>query len=67
MARYMGRLVGHYTNGGHTDECGHWHQSGFHYNWWGLSVLNEDEHGIAPDDGTYEATLCVLSDDKLAC
>eukprot|EP00729_Bicosta_minor_P000930 gene930-18600_t len=56
MARYMGRLVGHYTNGGHTDECGHWHQSGFHYNWWGLSVLNEDEHGIAPDDGTAYTT-----------
>ena len=51
MARYMGRLVSHYTNGGHTDECGHWHESGFHYNWWGLSVLNEDEHHIKPDNG----------------
>ena len=56
MARYMGRLVGHYTNGGHTDECGHWHESGFHYNWFGLSVLNEDEHNIAPDDGTAYTT-----------
>merc|ERR1719272_82213 len=56
MARYMGRLVGHYTNGGHTDECGHWHESGFHYNWFGLSVLNEDEHNIKPDDGTAYTT-----------
>ena len=23
MARYMGRLVSHYTAGGHRDECGH--------------------------------------------
>ena len=51
MARYMGRLVGHYTAGGHTDECGHWHESGFHYDWFGLSVLNEDEHAIKPDNG----------------
>ena len=56
MARYMGRLVSHYTNGGHTDECGHWHESGFHYDWWGLSVLNEDEHNIEPDDGTAYTT-----------
>jgi len=52
MARYMGRLVGWYTNGGYRDECGHWHASGLHYDWWGLSVLNEDEHHIEPDDGT---------------
>ena len=25
VARYIGRLVGHYTAGGHHDECGHWH------------------------------------------
>ena len=51
MARYMGRLVGWYTNGGMTDECGHWHESGLHYDWFGLSVLNEDEHHIKPDMG----------------
>ena len=45
MARYVGRLVGHYTAGGHHDECGHWHASGFNYTWHGLSVLNEDDHG----------------------
>jgi hypothetical protein len=33
MARYVGRLVSHYTNGGHHDECGHWHPSGFNYTW----------------------------------
>ena len=41
MARYYGRLVGHYTSGGHYDECGHWHPSGFNYSWFGTSVLNE--------------------------
>jgi hypothetical protein len=51
LARYFGRLVGHYTNGGHHDECGHWHPSGFNYSWWGISVLNEDEHHLAPDHG----------------
>ena len=44
MAAYMARVVGHYTSGGHHDTCGHWHPSGLHYNWTGLSVLNEDEH-----------------------
>ena len=38
VARYIGRLVGHYTAGGHHDECGHWHASGLHYQWWGLSI-----------------------------
>jgi len=56
MARYMARLVGWYTSGGFNDECGHWHESGLHYNWWGLSVLNEDEHSIQPDDGTAYTT-----------
>ena len=31
MAAYMARIVSHYTAGGHTDSCGHWHESGFHY------------------------------------
>ena len=51
MARYFGRLVGWYTNGGFTDECGHFHPSEFHYDWWGISVLNEDEHAIKPENG----------------
>ena len=33
MGLYMGRVVSHYTAGGHRDSCGHWHPSGFHYNW----------------------------------
>eukprot|EP00662_Eupelagonemidae_sp_cell21_P024126 gene24126-66057_t len=37
---------------GGYDPCGHWHPSGLRYRWWGLSVLNEDEHGIKPDDGS---------------
>ena len=52
MARYVARLVGHYTAGGHHDECGHFHPSGLNYSWYGLSVLNEDEHKLQPDDGT---------------
>ncbi len=28
MAAYMARIVSHYTAGGHTDSCGHWHESG---------------------------------------
>jgi len=62
MARYFGRLVGWYTNGGFYDECGHWHPSGFKYKWWGLSVLNENEHNIQPGNGVayttcYDAVL----------
>ena len=43
LSAYMTRLVAHYTAGGHHDSCGHWHPSGFHYNWTILSVLNENE------------------------
>ena len=46
MASYVGRVVEHYTRGGHHDSCGHWHGGGFHYNWTVLSVLNENEHNI---------------------
>ena len=41
LAAYMTRLVAHYTAGGHHDSCGHWHPSGFHYNW---SVLSGAQH-----------------------
>lgn len=33
FAAYFARVVSHYTAGGHTDSCGHWHESGFYYNW----------------------------------
>lgn len=39
-----------------SDECGHWHASGLKYNWFGLSVLNEDEHALAPDQGQMYTT-----------
>lgn len=48
--------VGWYTAGGFHDECGHFHPSDFHYQWWGLSVLNEDEHGIKPGNGVAYTT-----------
>lgn len=46
--------MAHYTAGGHHDDCGHWHPSGFHYNWAGLSVLNENEH----ETGAVRYTRC---------
>lgn len=51
MARYFARLAGWYTAGGFHDECGHWHASGLRYAWYGLSILNEDEHHLQPDGG----------------
>ena len=51
VAGYFGRAVGWYTRGGFVDECGHNHTSGLHYNWHGLSVFNEDEHGLSPEGG----------------
>ena len=51
LAAYMTRVVQHYTAGGHHDSCGHWHPSGFHYNWTVLSVLNENERHVLPRDG----------------
>ena len=36
--------------------AGHWHESGLRYKWYGLSILNEDEHSIQPDDGTAYTT-----------
>ena len=54
MAAYVARIVSHYTQGGHTDSCGHWHPSGFHYNWTVLSFLNEDEHGTGMEAVTVD-------------
>ena len=51
-ARYIARLVGWFTQGGATDECGTWHPSGHHHKWALLSVLNEVQHehfGPDPD------------------
>lgn len=56
MARHVGRVVGWYTLGGFHDECGHWHHSGLRYSWYGLSILNEDEHGIKPEGGVAYTT-----------
>eukprot|EP00666_Eupelagonemidae_sp_cell4sb_P002737 gene2737-7990_t len=57
MARYAARFVGWYTAGGFADECGTRHESGLHYNWTYLSVLNENEHGMVPSGGV-EYTAC---------
>jgi hypothetical protein len=46
LADYIARVVSHYTAGGHNDTCGHWHPSGFHYNWSIVSFYNENEHRI---------------------
>lgn len=46
LAGYFGRLVGWYTAGGMTDQCGNRHESGFNYDWRVLSVLNENEHHV---------------------
>jgi len=56
MARHIGRIVGWYTAGGFEDDCGHWHASTFNYSWYGLSILNEDEHGIQPEGGVAYTT-----------
>jgi len=57
MARFAARFVGWYTAGGFKDECGGVHKSGLYYNWTYLSVLNEDEHNMQPEDGV-EYTKC---------
>eukprot|EP01047_Picozoa_sp_COSAG01_P048682 COSAG01_NODE_4762_length_4758_cov_2.512127_7_plen_76_part_00 len=51
MARYAARFTGWYTAGGYTDECGKEHRSGLRYNWTYLSVLNEDEKAMEPENG----------------
>jgi len=57
MAAYAARYVGWYTAGGFTDECGVRHDSGLHYNWPFLSVLNEDEYNTPPGGGV-QYTIC---------
>ena len=61
MAKYIGRVVGWYTAGGFADECGHWHESGLHYKWWGLSILNENQHQINGNTiRCYDATVAEI-------
>ena len=57
MARYAARLVGWYTKGGFTDECGVRHNSKWRYKWDHLSVLNEDEYRTPPGGGV-QYTVC---------
>jgi len=57
MAKYAARYVGWYTAGGFVDECGIEHKSNLHYDWFGLSVLNEDEYHTPPGDGV-QYTMC---------
>lgn len=57
MARVAARFTGWYTAGGFTDECGKHHASGLHYKWTYISVLNEDEHSMTPENGV-EYTKC---------
>jgi len=54
MAQYMARIVAWYTTGGFHDTCGHFHDSGLHYNWTVLSILNENERNT----GTARYTIC---------
>ena len=42
--------------GGFKDECGHFHASGLKYDWYGISVLNEDEHHLQPGNGVAYTT-----------
>lgn len=61
MADYFARLASWYTQGGFTDEYGHWHASGYHYkvDYW--EVLNEVdfEHDMTPETYTalYDAVV----------
>ena len=52
LADYYARVVSWYTQGGFTDELGHYHASGYHYDlpWW--EVLNEVqlEHQMTPQE-----------------
>ena len=57
MARYAARYVSWFTQGGMTDECGVWHESGLRFKWDYLSVLNEDEYHTPPGGGVIY-TVC---------
>jgi hypothetical protein len=64
VAEYFARIASWYTRGGFTDELGHYHHSGYHYElpWWG--VLNEPdfEHAFTPEQYTrlYDAVVAAL-------
>ncbi len=64
LANYYARVVSWYTRGGFRDEYGHWHSSGYHYQfaWW--EVLNEvnSEHGMTVQKYTrwYDAITAAI-------
>jgi hypothetical protein len=64
LADYYARLVSWYSRGGFTDEYGHYHQSGYHYDVPYWEVLNEpeDEHKPTPYQYTlwYDAIVAAI-------
>lgn len=64
VSDYYARLVSWYVNGGFTDECGVYHESGHHYNIEYWEVLNEieAEHSISPQfyNQLYDAIVTAI-------
>ena len=64
VSDYYARLVSWYVNGGFTDECGVYHQSGHHYTIEYWEVLNEieAEHSISPEfyNQLYDAIVTAI-------
>jgi hypothetical protein len=63
-ADYQARLASWYINGGFTDEYGHWHESGHHYDVEYWEVLNDPdfEGALSPADYTrlYDAIVLAV-------
>jgi hypothetical protein len=63
LAGYYARLLSWYSQGGFTDELGHYHHSGYHYEipWW--EVLNEvqAEHQTTPQQYVVEYDAIVAA------
>jgi hypothetical protein len=53
LADYYGRVVSWYTQGGFTDECGHYHKSDHHFQIPYWEVLNEPDAEHAPSVQQY--------------
>jgi hypothetical protein len=72
LGDYWARLASWYTQGGFTDEYGHWHASNYHYKIPYWEVLNEiqGEHHMTPEtyakvyDTAVEAVRSVSADTK---
>jgi hypothetical protein len=64
VSDYYSRLVSWYVNGGFTDECGVYRESGHHYNIEYWEVLNEieAEHSISPEfyNQLYDAIVTAI-------